>query len=308
MNDLITIIIPCYNATETIGACIESVLKQTYNNWELIIIDDGSIDDSYNAALAYAINDSRIKVVKQKNSGVSVARNTGIKLSNGKYVAFLDADDWYNNNFLNEMYSSICNYNSDIACCGYRLEMFDSSHDVISGKGDICYQGEEYLYQIMFGNNVRGFVWNKLIRKDTIKNVSFSKELKLCEDMLFCCDIYNENIKMSYVDKPMYHYKIVGTGATQNDSVIISKNGGLQVIDNYRLIENHLPIRIRKNIVNRLCGESLINILPTLNNYNRRELLKQIRDVFFPFFFTNAKFKTKLKFIYAVLIISLEAR
>lgn len=308
MNELITVIVPCYNASKTISTCIESVLAQTYQNWEMIIVDDGSIDDSYQIVLTQAANDSRIRIVKQENLGVSVARNTGIKMANGKYLAFLDADDWYSNNFLEIMYAALCKNNADVACCGYRLEMSDSSHDVIRGQGDICYQGKEYLQQIMFGRGVQGFVCNKLFRSDIIRDVCFSKELKLCEDMLFCCDIYRENIKMAYVDRAMYHYQIIGIGATQNDLVMISKEGGLQIINNYRLIEKHLPSGSSKRMVDRLCGESIINALPMLNKYEKRGLFKQIREVFIPFFFTNAKIKTKLKFVYAVFVISLKAR
>lgn len=308
MNELITVIVPCYNASKTISACIESVLTQTYQNWELLIVDDGSTDDSYQIMLKQAANDLRIRIVKQENLGVSVARNTGIKMANGKYLAFLDADDWYSNDFIETMYAAICKNNADVACCGYRLEMGDSSHDVIRGQGNICYQGDEYLYQIMFGGSVRGFVCNKMFRTVLIRDVCFSKELKLCEDMMFCCDIYTENIKMAYVDKAMYHYRVVGTGATQNDQVMISREGGLQIINNYRLLEKHLPIGKGKQMVDRLCGESIINALPMLNKYKRRGLFKQIKEVFIPFFFTDAKIKTKLKFLYVVLVISFKSR
>ena len=308
MNELITIIVPCYNASKTVGACIESVLAQTYHNWELIIVDDGSTDDSYEILLKLAINDSRIRIVKQKNAGVSAARNTGIKMANGKYLAFLDADDWYSNDFIEVMYIAICKNNADVSCCGYCLEMGESSHDVIYGQGDICYQGEEYLHQILFGRSVRGFVCNKLIRIESVRDVRFSKDLKLCEDMMFCCDIYRNNIRMAYVDKAMYHYRIIGSGATQNDQVLISKEGGLQIINNYRLLEEHLPIDNSKRMVDRLCGESIINSFSMLNRCKRKGILKQIREVFIPFFFTDSKLKEKLRFLYAVLIISLKAR
>lgn len=308
MNELITVIVPCFNAAKTIGTCMVSVLAQTYQNWELIIVDDGSNDDSYQIALTQATKDSRIRIVKQVNSGVSAARNTGIKLASGTYLAFLDADDWYSDDFLEVMYAALCENDADVACCGYRVEMGDSSHDVISGQGDICYQGEEYLQQILFGRSVRGFVCNKLIRADIVRNACFSKKIRLCEDMMFLCDIYRENIKMAYVDKAMYHYQITGNGATQNEQVIISEDGGMQVINNYRLIEKQLPPRCGKQMVDRLCGESIINVLPLVYKYSRKGLFKQIRDVFIPFFFTDAAIKTKLKFIYAVLVISLKAR
>ena len=119
----ITVIIPVYNGEKTISETLESVLKQTYNNFEIVIVNDGSTDTTQVILNDYAEQDSRIKVISQKNSGVSAARNNGIVHSEGKYVCFLDADDMYSKTFLEKMYEKITKNNMDICYCGYNLSL-----------------------------------------------------------------------------------------------------------------------------------------------------------------------------------------
>ena len=102
-------IMPVYNASKNLRRSIESIINQTYHNWELIIIDDGSLDDSYDICMEYASKDSRITLIHQENHGPGYARNEGIKLAKGDYITFLDADDYYSNDF----YESLLNNNSD---------------------------------------------------------------------------------------------------------------------------------------------------------------------------------------------------
>lgn len=308
MNELISVIVPCFNAEQTLKRCIESLVEQSYQNWELLIIDDGSTDNSYQIAAEEAAKEPRIKVMRQQNAGVSEARNNGLAAAKGEFLAFLDADDWYSKELLESFHTAMLESGADIACCGYRLEMGERSHDVIEGQGDCYYQGEEFLQQIMFGNHIRGFVCNKMFRRELVKNVYFPKGIKLCEDLMFLCMLYQEDIKLTYLDRPLYHYWIGGTGATQNDAVTISKEGGLQVIDNYRMLEKYLPAHCGKRMVDRLCGESIINMLPMLHKFHKKCLYKQIKEVFFPFFFTDASIKNKIKLLHAVFVISVKGR
>ena len=108
-----------YNALEWLDACVSSVLNQTFQDFELILVDDGSTDNSLEIAKEYEKNDSRIKLLIQKNSGVSEARNVGIKTATGKYITFVDADDTLENNFLQEAYEIIEKNNLDIIIGGY---------------------------------------------------------------------------------------------------------------------------------------------------------------------------------------------
>lgn len=115
MSDLITVIIPVYNVSDYISRTINSVLCQTYKDWELILVDDGSTDDSGDICEAYSATDERIKVIHQKNGGVSSARNMGIELSSGKYIAFIDGDDYISEYYFETLYNMLVNNDADMS-------------------------------------------------------------------------------------------------------------------------------------------------------------------------------------------------
>lgn len=119
-KELVSVITPCYNGAKYIGETIESVLSQTYKDWEMIIVDDGSSDNSADIIAEYAEKDSRIKYVRQKNSGSAAARNTGIKTAEGQYIALLDADDLWDRDFLSEQIAFMNEKKSSLVCCAYR--------------------------------------------------------------------------------------------------------------------------------------------------------------------------------------------
>lgn len=116
MNDLVSIITPCYNGAKYVAETIESVLNQTYSNWEMLVIDDGSKDNSSEIIDSYANKDSRIRLIKQENKGCAAARNNGIRNAKGRYIALLDADDIWHNDFLEEQIKYM-NENSAICVC-----------------------------------------------------------------------------------------------------------------------------------------------------------------------------------------------
>ena len=119
-NPLVSVIIPAYNAENTIESTMSSALSQTYSNIEVVVVNDGSIDNTENVLISKFGNDSRVRVITQINQGVSVARNTGIEQSSGEYIVFLDSDDYLENSFVSTLISLISKSNSDIAFCAYR--------------------------------------------------------------------------------------------------------------------------------------------------------------------------------------------
>ena len=112
MNDLITILVPFYNVEKYITQCIESIINQTYKNLEIILIDDGSTDNSLKICKEFQKNDSRINVIKKKHEGVSSSRNIGIKIAHGEYIMFIDSDDFVSKNFVKELYSAVLKNNT----------------------------------------------------------------------------------------------------------------------------------------------------------------------------------------------------
>ena len=120
-NETISIIVPVYRVEQYLERCVESVLRQTYSAWELILVDDGSPDACGAICDRYAAADKRITAIHQKNGGLSAARNTGIARASGAFLAFLDSDDFLAPGFLSSLYRAICETGAEIAACGYYL-------------------------------------------------------------------------------------------------------------------------------------------------------------------------------------------
>jgi glycosyltransferase involved in cell wall biosynthesis len=119
MNPFVSIVIPAYNVSEYIGECLKSVQQQTYGNWQAIVVDDGSTDQTVAAIQAVIGQDQRFRLIRQQNGGVSVARNTGIKAATGEYLAFLDGDDMWEPTFLTQLLAAVQADDVDLAYCGY---------------------------------------------------------------------------------------------------------------------------------------------------------------------------------------------
>ena len=125
-NNLISIIVPIYNSENYIKKCLDSILAQTYSNLEVILIDDGSTDNSYNICKDYQKKDNRIVLLQQKNAGVSRARNHGLEVAKGEYIGFVDSDDYIEPEMYEILLNSIIESNSKIAICNYYYENEDS--------------------------------------------------------------------------------------------------------------------------------------------------------------------------------------
>ena len=126
MEDLISVLVAVYNVEDFLGRCLDSIINQTYKNIEIIIIDDGSTDNSKKICEDFASLDSRIKLLHIKNMGLSYVRNFGIELAKGKYISFVDGDDYLENDYIETLYNNLIKYNADLSCCSY-YRVFDDS-------------------------------------------------------------------------------------------------------------------------------------------------------------------------------------
>lgn len=299
-NDLISIIVPCYNAEKTIDRCIESVVRQTYSNWEMVIVNDGSNDSSETKISRWIKKDHRIKYIQQKNAGVSTARNKGMQMAKGRYFAFLDADDWYELNFLQILQETIKEKNTDIASCAYRIENELTGHDVLSSnKGKCIFYGDKCLRAFLFNMSIKGFMCNKLFKAELLKEKNFRSDLKLCEDMEMLCQLYTKKLSMAYVNKALYHYWIVGEGATQSENILISKNGGIQAVDNYMQMKQIFCNKKEQLYFYRVAGDTIVDIFYSNNKINKfivNTINQQIKMISRFYYITDASIKKKLKF------------
>lgn len=121
-NELISVIVPIYNTSKYLSKCIDSIINQTYKNLEIILVNDGSTDNSLDICNKYKLIDSRIIIINKDNGGLSSAKNIGLDNHKGRYIAFIDSDDYVDNNFIGELYNNLISTNSDISLCNYYLK------------------------------------------------------------------------------------------------------------------------------------------------------------------------------------------
>ncbi len=202
MNDgKVSIIIPVYNAEKYITECFNSIQNQTYSNFEAIIINDGSTDRSLSLAEEYASLDNRFKVFSQENKGSSAARNTGLKLAEGEYLAFVDADDWLENNFLEILTGLIRENKADVAVCDF-CKNGENEGKWTDGLFDKKQTVHEYLNTRMFNR-----VMNKIYRREITLDVSFPEGRNYMEDAVWTATIIENVHRTVRTHQALYNYR-----------------------------------------------------------------------------------------------------
>lgn len=202
----VSVIVPVYNAEKSLAKCIESILNQTHTKLEIILINDGSIDDSLEICNYYASADKRIIVIDQENSGVASARNAGLKVATGDYIGFVDSDDYISFDMYEKLNLAIVDAEASIAECGvYRK---DASENIIAKyclKSGIYKGNYECNRQFIEHKNSLNYTCNKLYYSDLIKNIKF-KDLHYIEDYLFNIEAYYRCITAVTIKDCLYHY------------------------------------------------------------------------------------------------------
>ncbi|SHL56445.1 Glycosyl transferase family 2 [Fibrobacter sp. UWT2] len=212
-NPLISIIMPVYNAKRFLESAIESILSQSLENFELILIDDGSFDGSASICDDFAKRDSRIILVHQKNMGTSFARNVGLKMAKGKYVAFCDHDDEFSPEMLKSNYEIAEEYKADVVCCSVKIFYpRDEGTFIHTLSQPTKVYGlnsrSELVIDLKYNNNTLfGYVWNHLYRRDVIENLKFDVRFRHGhEDQVFnLCTI--NHLKGNFVFNESTFYK-----------------------------------------------------------------------------------------------------
>lgn len=207
---MISIILPVYNTEEYVGRCIESIQNQTYENWEMIIIDNGSTDGSYHICKKYAKEDSRIEVFHQyQNKGVSVARNLGLERVSGEFVTFIDADDWVEKNYLQELLNIQRECEADMVVCGYEIKETREQQEEkeLAQESDYVNRilsAEEYFSEYMLQGNTH--CWGVLYRRKKIEEIHFPGKVTIGEDLLYLIHAAKTMEKIVVTDYSGYRY------------------------------------------------------------------------------------------------------
>ena len=244
-NPIISVIVPVYNVRDYLSKCLDSILSQTFSNFELICVNDGSTDDSRKILEEYKKRDSRIIIIDKKNGGLSSARNAGMKVAKGEFFSFIDSDDWVDKTMLEKLYKSIEDTNSDISICAvhrfdetkqqtddstpyYTLEFFDKTFDN---------RAFSYKDTKPFIMDVCVMAWNKLYRRTLIEkcNAVFPEGF-IFEDGPFFFSIFFKTQRISIVRDFLYYYRI------NRKNSIIQKAGKkfLDVIDVTEMMFNEI--------------------------------------------------------------------
>ncbi len=166
MNDLISVVVPVYNVQDCLDYCLESVVNQTYKTLEIIIIDDGSTDSSGKICDEWSKKDKRIKVVHQENKGLAETRNVGILVATGKYISFIDSDDYIDCKMLEILYKVLVKTNSQISACDNRRINKYSKVNLKQGGKIFEYNSKTALTQLFNEKNLTVHIWDKLYIKD----------------------------------------------------------------------------------------------------------------------------------------------
>lgn len=243
MKKKVSIIVPIYNSEKYIKSCVESLINQTYHNIEILLVDDGSKDNSFNICSDFT--DNRIKIYKKDNGGVSSARNFGLQKATGYYVTFVDSDDLVEKDYVDFLVKAISDDGVDLSICNFYSHTKNKNEFLV----DIISQ-EETFYNILNDTRYSGYVWNKLYKLNIIREnkLSFNEKISVCEDFLFNCYYISYIKRVAYVDSQLYWYNCDNeSSATYNKYLYNPKKAS--IIDSYKEIINIYEKHSNSNII-----------------------------------------------------------
>nr|MBQ6242121.1 glycosyltransferase family 2 protein [Lachnospiraceae bacterium] len=250
-HDTISIVVPVYKVEGLLDRCVESILGQTFPDWELILVDDGSPDSCGALCNAWAEKDSRISVIHQENGGLSAARNSGIARASGEWLAFLDSDDWWAESFLEEMLAAAQQQEADLAICGWTFEYEDgrAPEDRLPAPG--VFTSREALMTLSGPDGVLYVTaWNRLIRRSLWGDLQFPPG-KLHEDEFTAHLLLDRTEKTAVLARPLVHYWQRGGSITAVSGNLKHWDGTEAIAERYRYFQEKgytelLPPTFRK--------------------------------------------------------------
>ena len=233
---LISVIVPVYNVAQYLEKSIASIQQQTYENLEIILVDDGSTDESGKIAEEIALVDQRIKVYHQMNQGQSQARNYGRDLANGQYLIFIDSDDYIHPEMIATLYKQLVKEDADVSSCGV-MNVYSNSEtpQSVNINDYFVYDSKDFLREYLVGEKVPGSICNKLIKKEIAKSLSFPIG-KIYEDAYYHFDLINVAKKYVINTKPHYYYFHRGDSSTTKPF----SEKDLSCVDVYKIFYNYV--------------------------------------------------------------------
>lgn len=275
---MISIILPIYNVEEYLPSCLESIIKQTYTDFEVIGIVDGSKDNSLSVLEKYAKEDKRIKIINRKeNKGLLASRCEGLEHSKGEYIMFCDSDDWLDHKMLEKMKTVLEDTNSDYVKCGFVREYDEKKSELVKITDTIKTFTKNQFIEHIFPNFILtaryNNIWGELIKKEILDISNINKKIAMGEDVLINCQLFKKANTITYIDDCLYHYRFNLNSMTNkadiekleknfNDLIEVQKekiylikglsnellNTYISVSTNKLLFEQSIRVALQKNI------------------------------------------------------------
>jgi len=279
MNDLISVIIPCYNASSTITKCLGSVITQNYENLEIIIINDGSTDKTLEIINQFQEKDSRIILINQENSGVSKARNEGIKIASGDYLCFVDSDDWVEIDYCSTLHKSIIENKADIIIAEAVYE--DKGGNPTSSEKNLgpsmsIFDRETALKLLLEDKIIQSHPWAKLYKSELIKDIYFPENLEAFEDYFTMFKIFNTAETVLKINKKLYHYVQFEDSLSHNLTPKRAYAFFLALMEAYTFL-NSLTVdsTFKKSIVQNILKKSFMVLKRIIRKTNSDEMISE---------------------------------
>jgi glycosyltransferase involved in cell wall biosynthesis len=279
-NPVLSIIIPVYNVQKYLSKCIDSILTQTFRNFELILINDGSDDGSAEICKQYERKDKRIKYINKNNGGVSSARNLGLKLAIGEYIGFVDGDDWIEVDMYEKLIDFIKIKQADIAVGGY-IKNYGDKTEMMFCKGTATIFDSikgliNMLEQVYFGWEIV----DKIYKRDLFKNIFFNENSYVCEDLLMMWYLFKKSKIIAYIPLYKYHY-FYRTDSVTNSGFSLKNLSGIPIKKKIHeearkmspaLLDLSLRIYVAELVI--VCRKMMLN-----NGDNKKEIMQFQREI-----------------------------
>lgn len=302
-NPLISVIVPIYKVEKYLDRCVESIVNQTYKNLEIILIDDGSPDNCPKMCDDWAKKDNRIKVIHKENGGLSDARNTGLKIAKGEYIAFVDSDDFIEYSMILKLYDAIDTYNCDIASCRVKMVWNDKPSKPLTPdiKTKVFEKSVDAMENLISGDCLIQTVWNKLYKRMAVENIEFPIG-KINEDEYWSWKVIANSKRVICINSLLYNYymrdgSIMQGGTRFNPMSVVEAK-----LERQKYIEKNMP-----ELKNKACVDLLYTclfqaqrskiLLPKENYKQYYKKIKTIVKQCFPDkeYFRSLKMKTRVR-------------
>lgn len=209
-HPLVSILIPVFNVADYLSQCLDSVLAQTYRQLQIVLVDDGSTDQSLALCQAYAQKDNRVEVYHQKNGGVASARNCLLSHIRGDFFLFIDSDDWLELDMVEYLVSFQQESSAEITTCGIAHDSIIPTS--ILSDNRIVLSQPEAVKLFLFHKIFRGSLWNKLFKYSILNQDRFNVQISYGEDALFCWHLLQKSYHVAFSNRPLYHYRMNENG------------------------------------------------------------------------------------------------